>query len=320
MATIRKLPSGKWNVQVRSGGKLIASSTHCTREAAQVWAAEKEGNPLVEHPSFFDAGYAYCSEVLRNKPSQTLAFNRIDRICQHKQMRHRMHQITLQDINMFKLARLNEVSGTTCRDELMMIRRVFNWYIVEHYAQTGEMLDNPCELLSLPRPNKPRDRVVTRKELELLLTAMSPRMAVVVEFAYETAMRRGEILKLTVRDLHLEERFLRVVDGKEGSRDVPLTTRAVELVEGVLDTSMMQDARIFPVASYSVTQAVRRAREAVGLGPDVRFHQLRHSRITEVARMGLNQLQIMMVSGHRDIRSVQRYTHLNVRDVVDLID
>ena len=58
----------------------------------------------------------------------------------------------------------------------------------------------------------------------------------------------------------------------------------------------------------------------MGLSNDVRFHQLRHSRITEVARMGLNQLQIMMVSGHWDIRSVQRYTHLNVRDVVKLID
>ena len=74
------------------------------------------------------------------------------------------------------------------------------------------------------------------------------------------------------------------------------------------------------MVAYSVTQAVRRARGIVGLDDDVRFRQLRHSRITEVARKGLNQAQIMMVSGHRDIRSVQRYTHLNVRDVIDLID
>ena len=87
-----------------------------------------------------------------------------------------------------------------------------------------------------------------RKELELFLTAMSPRMAVIVAFAYETAMGRGEILKLTVRDLHLEQRFLRVVDGKEGFRDLPLTRRAVQLLEGVLDHSVMCNARIFPVS------------------------------------------------------------------------
>ena len=54
-----------------------------------------------------------------------------------------MHQIKLQRINMFKLTRLNELSGTTCCDVLMMIRGVFNWYIVENYARTGDMLDNP---------------------------------------------------------------------------------------------------------------------------------------------------------------------------------
>lgn len=77
---------------------------------------------------------------------------------------------------------------------------------------------------------------------------------------------------------------------------------------------------MFPVAPHSVSTAVRRARNKVGLDDDVRLHQLRHTRITEVAKKGLNQAQIMMVSGHRDIRSVQRYTHLSVQDVIELID
>lgn len=320
MATIRKLPSGKWNAQVRVRGKVVASSTRKDYEALIAWAEAKEQELRGDHPWFIDAGHAYCDEVLERKPSQLLAFNRIDRICKYRSMQKAMDEITLQDVHAFKLARLEEVSTTTCRDECMMIRRVFRWHIREHHARTGKRLSNPCDHLTIPRPNKPRDRVVTRDELQLLLSAMSPQMAVIVELAYETAMRRGEILKLRPCDLSLEARFLRVIDGKEGSRDVPLTRRAVELLEGPCDGICSADTPIFPVASYSVTQAVRRAREAVGLDEAVRFHQLRHSRITEVARMGLNQLQIMMVSGHRDIRSVQRYTHLNVRDVVDLID
>lgn len=320
MATIRRLPSGKWNAQVRRGGKLITSSTHHSQEAAKSWADNEERLLNQEHPLFIDAGYAYCHTVLKGKPSQCLALNRIDRICQHKTMRKTMDTLTLQDINAFKQARLAKVAKTTCRDELMMIRRVYRWYVSEHFSETSNRLENPCDMLTLPKAGKPRDRVVTRDELALLLSAMTPQMAVVVELAYETAMRRGELLKLTPRDLHLSEHFLRVVDGKEGSRDVPLTRRAVELLQGASEGFSVRDARIFPMASYSVTQAVRRARDAVGLDQDVRFHQLRHSRITEVARMGLNQLQIMMVSGHRDIRSVQRYIHLNVRDVISLID
>lgn len=320
MATIRKLPSGRWNVQIRSKGKIVASSTLSSREAAAQWAEAKERELRGDHPYFLDVGLAYCHEVLERKPSQLIASNRIERICKHRPLQKLMHEITLQDVNSFKLARLEDAASTTCRDELMMIRRVFKWYIQEYYARTGEMLKNPCDLLAIPRPGKPRERVISRDELKFLLQVMSPQMAVIVELAFETAMRRGEILKLTKRDLFLRDRFLRVVDGKEGSRDVPLTTRAVELLQAASSLPDSKDRRLFPMAPYSVTQAVRRAREALGLGGDVRFHQLRHSRITEVARMGLNQLQIMMVSGHRDIRSVQRYTHLNVQDVVRLLD
>lgn len=320
MATIRKLPSGKWNVQVRERGKLLASSTHRTRDAAELWANEVQGRQTNTHPLFLDAGHTYCHEVLNGRPSQRLSSNRIDRICKNIKMRKTMDAITLQDVNAYKLTRLGEVSSTTCRDELMMIRRVFRWYIREHNARSSEMLPNPCDMLTTPKTSRPRDRVISREELHMLLSAMSSQMAVIVELAYETAMRRGELLKLKPQDLFLEDRFLRVVDGKEGSRDVPLTRRAVELLEGALAELRSADSVIFPAAPYSVTQAVRRARETVGLDDDVRFHQLRHSRITEVARMGLNQLQIMVVSGHRDIRSVQRYTHLNVRDVISLLD
>lgn len=44
----------------------------------------------------------------------------------------------------------------------------------------------------------------------------------IVEIGYETAMRRSEIVKLQVKHLHLEQRLLSVVNGKEGDRSVPL--------------------------------------------------------------------------------------------------
>jgi integrase len=133
-------------------------------------------------------------------------------------------------------------------------------------------------------------------------------------------MRRGEIVRLTPKHLHLEQRILSVVDGKTGDRSVPLTRRAVELLTESLERCPAPDTRLFPVTPHAVSTAFRRARKRVGLDDDVRLHQLRHTRITQVAKKGFNQAQIMMVSGHRDVRSVQRYTHLNVRDVLDLLD
>jgi integrase len=112
----------------------------------------------------------------------------------------------------------------------MMIRRVLRWYINEWHADTGDTLLNPCERLTLPKARKVRETVVSREQLAAMMKVTTPRMAEIIELAFETAMRRSEILKLTALDLRLEERFLRVVEGKEGFRDVPLTRRAVALL------------------------------------------------------------------------------------------
>ena len=88
MATFRKLQSGKWNAQVRNKGKVIASSTHRDREVAVGWAEAKEQQIRGDHPLFLDAGHSYCHEVLERKPSQLIAFNRIDRICRHRAMQN----------------------------------------------------------------------------------------------------------------------------------------------------------------------------------------------------------------------------------------
>ena len=77
---------------------------------------------------------------------------------------------------------------------------------------------------------------------------------------------------------------------------------------------------LHPIAPHSISTDIRGARRRSGLGEHVKMHQLRHTRITEVARREFNQAQIMMVSGHRDTRSVQRYTHLSVEEVIDLLN
>ncbi|UNO23838.1 tyrosine-type recombinase/integrase [Pseudomonas amygdali pv. aesculi] len=112
-------------------------------------------------------------------------------------------------------------------------------------------------------------------------------MALIAELAYETAMRRSEILKLTVNCLHLEQRIVDVVDGKNGTRSVPLTLRAIELLKEAQRLAIAERiprGRLFSVAPHSVSQAIRRARTAANLDSNVRLHQLRHTRITNVAK------------------------------------
>lgn len=322
MATIRELPSGKFNAQIRLKNAPTVSRTFGTHLEATQWAESHEARHKLTTSSsttisLMDLGRQYCNTVLKGKPSREIALSRVERIV--RSLPQDVRELTKQDVNTYRQARLAKVSGTTCRDELLFIHRLYRW------AHREMILDrtlhpSPCQDIAIPSPNKPRTKVVERSELARLLEALPIAMRPIVELAYETAMRRGEIVKLTAKDIYLDERYLSVIAGKTGDRSVPLTTRAVELLRVALEACPYPRSRLFPVTPHSVSTAVRRARKRARLCDDVRLHQLRHTRITNVAKRGLNQAQIMMISGHRDVRSVQRYTHLSVQDVLKFVD
>lgn len=324
MASIRRRNNGNYNVQIRKAGQQNKSQTFASFEAAEAWAESVEATEAAapkigrqQVATILTVGRSYCHTQLRGKSSRHLMLARFERIAKHFPQPFR--SITRVEVNEFKNLRLTQVSGPTVREEIQSINKLFRW--AEREMLFGDIvLDSPARNIALPAASKPKTRVVTREELKRLMSETTPLMSEIVEVAYETAMRRAEITRLTPRHLDLDGRTLNVLDGKTGDRVVPLTKRAVELLRGGLQRCRTPESRLYPVAPHSVSTAVRRARKMAGLGDHVRMHQLRHTRITEVARRGFNQAQIMMVSGHRDTRSVQRYTHLSVKDVIDLID
>ncbi len=324
VASIRRRSNGKFNVQVRLAGLQAKSRTFDDIDSAKAWALAEESlhhvTPRDKAKNLETLAYVaklYSDSQLYGKSSRHHMSARFERISKH--FPQLFLSITRVDINNYKKLRLTQVSGPTVREEIQSINKLFRW--AEREMLFGDrVIVSPANNIALPAASKPRTRIIERHELETLMSDLNPKMAEIVELAYETAMRRAEITKLLPRHLNLDERTLTVEDGKTGDRLVPLTKRAVELLERALERCLTGDSRLYAVAPHSISTALRRARKRTGLGDHVRMHQLRHTRITEVAKRGFNQAQIMLVSGHRDTRSVQRYTHLNVRDVIDLID
>ena len=325
MATIRKLASGRINVQIRQKDIGTRSKTFDTMQKAKNWIARQEKKAEVRAAkgwvdpkmTFEHLAGRYCIANLTNPNTRRIMEGRIVHIA--KALPADIRKITKHDVNKHRLTRLEQVSPTTVREELQIIHRIFRWTHRELILDREEY-PSPVSDVAMPPPSRPRNRVIQKHELELLMTKLSPIMKAIVELAFETAMRRGEIVALRAKHVELDERILSVIDGKTGDRSVPLTRRAVELLRNAIESCPTPDARLFPVTPHSVSTAVRRARKEVGLDDDVRLHQLRHTRVTNVAKKGMNQAQIMLVSGHRDVRSVQKYTHLNVKDVLHLID
>ena len=322
MASYRTLPGGKTQAQLRLAGRKPMSASFTTLEEDKRWVEYKtgeagrvnrdrtvyDGSAADQSQTLRELGRKFCLIGLKGKKTHNETFGLLDKVIRHLEYLNiplELDQITQRDINNFRMYRLEHVANATCRKDMQLISRIYKFGNREYLLG----LVNPVDGVAIPPVGKPRTRIVERHELDALMDALSPVMATIIEIAYETAMRRTEIVNLTPKDLKLDDRYLNVVDGKTGDRPVPLPSRAIEILRQVASQCPDENARLFPVTPHAVSTAFRRARRSIGLSEDVCLHQLRHTRITIIARKGFNTAQIMMVSGHKDVHSVQRYTH-----------
>lgn len=137
-----------------------------------------------------------------------------------------------------------------------------------------------------------------------------------VSFAIETAMRRGEMLKLRWSHLHLDKGYIDLPGSitKNGkSRIVPLSLRA----KRILFVQPRTSEYVFATNINTVKLGFRRALARAG-STDLRLHDLRHeatSRLFE--RTDLRESEIGYVTGHTDPRMLQRYYNKRPDEFVD---
>ena len=54
--------------------------------------------------------------------------------------------------------------------------------------------------------------------------------------------------------------------------------------------------------------------------PDLHFHDLRHEAVTRLFERGLNIAEVSAISGHKELKMLQRYTHLRATELVHRLD
>ena len=93
---------------------------------------------------------------------------------------------------------------------------------------------NPVALVKKEKVTTHIERILTKQEYQNLLIASENSnlsfLKDIIQFAYTTAMRFGEITKLEVKDIDFEKSLARLRDTKNGEdRIVPLTDEAVAI-------------------------------------------------------------------------------------------
>jgi len=332
MATIRK-HRGKWQVQVRRVGYPPSSRSFIAKQDAQRWGREQER--LVDLGDFpqtksdkaltilSELICRYQNEISVNKRSKSDEFH-FRQITRHAIGQTAVARLSPSAIANFRDERLKSVSKSTVRKELNLLGNLIK--IARNEWGILVRLDLVSSVRK-PENARGRDRRLSSDEIKViyqeLLKSKNKVVADVFLFALATGMRRGEILSLDWSNVDNSNLTARLPITKNGEcRDVPLGPSAMavlarqsELSRGQLQASKSEPSgKIFKISANAMRLAWDRTIRKIGI-KNLRFHDLRHEAISSFFEMGLSVPEVAMISGHKDIRMLFRYTHLRAYDI-----
>jgi len=173
--------------------------------------------------------------------------------------------------------------------------------------------------IKVPMKKSKPPEILTKEQILRLIEACGQvdyELKLLVELLYETGARVGELLNLRVRDVQFDDYGARIYIRKSKSefRTVRVVMYAADL-QRYIEGKRMEDY-VFTKNYNTLLQYLREAWRIAGL-PHIRrkFHVLRHSRATELMKLGLNERELMLLFGWKTRKMIDVYSHLSMSDV-----
>jgi integrase/recombinase XerC len=227
------------------------------------------------------------------------------------------------------LARLHRlgIKKVSASRKLAGIRTFFRFLCRE-----GVLDRNPARAILQPRLERRIPGHLDEAEVAGLLDLpaeddASRRAQALLEMLYATGVRCSELVGMDVADVDLSERMVRVLGKGRKERVVPFGTRARDAVLAWLEVrarvrpraeALFLNARGGRLTSRSVQRILAARLREAAVAKKASPHTLRHSFATHLLQRGADLRSIQELLGHSSLSTTQRYTHLNVRQILGI--
>lgn len=214
-------------------------------------------------------------------------------------------------------------SDTYLRNLRSRLSAIFN-FAVEY----GYISANPAKYVKMGEKEAPERPVWDITEYRAFRKAIedNPMGYYAFETLYNTGMRRGELLALTIGDIDFKKKKITIskslsrIKGKDvvlspktvtSSRTInvgeTLLSELKEHIGSLPDTS--PTARIFPVSISFLRNTLNAGTEKAGLSP-ITIHCFRHSHISNLIYTGFSAVEIAKRVGHKSSYITHKYSHI----------
>jgi len=349
MATIRKIAreSGTvYQAYIRKSGHKPVTRTFKTRNAAERWARKFEAG-LDED----NAGLT--SEAQRHKLSDAITKYRADVLPElrpetaRKYQQHLTHwdealgHLRLSDLTAAKIAEARDSlteqgkAPATTNRYLATLASVLTACVKRWHWLAA----SPMQQVRKATERNAGTRFLSEEEAARLLQACreseSPDLYLAVLLSLTTGARQGEVLSLRWQDIDLSAGAMIVRADAEtvtkgGARALPIVPEALALLQARWDSrqggkvaALRPSGLVFP-SRVSAKQPVslrtpwETALRRAGI-ERFRWHDMRHSAASFLAKGGASLVEIGAVLGHKSANTSKRYSHLTEQHTAELV-
>lgn len=213
-------------------------------------------------------------------------------------------------------------AASTKQDAFALLSRLLDFAVLE-----GRLPSNPCRALPRSRQKSvdadPVARAINDQQTQrmLELTAFNPYGQRALAGLVFTGLRLGELVGLRWEDVDTSRGLITVrrtlsPNGSGRLRDVPI----LDDLEPWLDSAreighphVFTGVRGGPFDSGNLARAVKwfSLRDNIATfadGAPLRFHDLRHTFLTRLVRLGVTPTQVQKIAGHASITTTELYT------------
>jgi integrase/recombinase XerD len=205
-----------------------------------------------------------------------------------------------------------------------------------HLRRDGLLDTDPTATLSAPRRTRKLPQVLTRGEVEKLLSQprgtepAALRDRALLELMYACGLRASEAIGLELMDVDTDDGVLRARGKGSKERVVPIGQAAIgalrpylergrpALVKGSAEPHLFVNFRGGGLTRQGLYKIVRRHALTAGLADRMSPHTLRHTFATHLLAGGCDLRSVQEMLGHADVSTTQLYTHLSSERLKDV--
>lgn len=225
----------------------------------------------------------------------------------------------------------NKNKKSTVARKLAAIRSFFQFCIKKKWLE-----DNPAKIVATPKQEKHVPSFLSEDEMAQFLDLpqttqpLDLRDKTVLELLYATGMRVSELAGLNLDDLSFSERLVRVRGKGKKERLIPFGRKAEDSLvfyirsrpqinKGKIEAeALFLNYRGKRLSSRSVERIVDKYIRFTAVQRKISPHSLRHSFASHLLSRGADLRVIQELLGHESLATTQKYTHLNLRQLLEV--